>query len=94
MQLMGIKEYAISRNLSENLVYKLAREHKIAAGQEGRTWILDAERCDEYFLQLTTPQPRPQMCKTKGNPNFNFHEALRQARADMKKAEARACGGM
>lgn len=91
MQLMGIKEYATSRNISEQMVRKLAKERKIAAGQEGRKWILDAERCDEYFMKLTTPQPRPQMCKTRGNPNFNFHEALRQARAELKQAETRAC---
>lgn len=89
MQLMGIKEYAASRNISEKLVRQLARERKIAAGQAGRKWILDAERCDEYFVRLTTPQP--QASRIKGNPKFNFKEALRQARANLRAEVMAQC---
>ena len=73
MLLMSIKEYAESRNVNDKVLRKLIAEGKIAAGRVGRKWILDVDRVDAFFKELTTPKPLP-----KATKEFDFIAALRE----------------
>lgn len=54
--LMGIAEYAAARNISQKMLRRLIKAEEIAAGKCHGKWLLDVERVDEYFRQLTTPR--------------------------------------
>lgn len=71
MLLMSIREYAESRNVNDKVLRKLIAEGKIAAGRVGRKWLLDVDKVDAYFEELTTPKPMPQASK-----GFDFMAAL------------------
>lgn len=44
--LMGITEYAKSREISPRFLYKLITQGKVPAGREGRKWLLIPEKVD------------------------------------------------
>lgn len=81
MLIMSIKEYSISRNVSNKLIRKLIADGKIAAGRVGRKWLLDVDKVDSYFKNITTPAPR-----YKATKGFDFMAALKQAQANIKGA--------
>lgn len=83
MLLMSIKEYSATRNVNDKILRKLIAEGKLAAGKIGRRWMLDADRVDAFFTELTTPKKVPQA--TKG---FDYMAALGELR---RKARA-SCG--
>ena len=56
MLLMSIKEYAESRNVNDKVLRKLIAEGKIAAGKVGKKWLLDVDRVDAFFKEITTPK--------------------------------------
>ena len=53
--LMSIAEYAAARNVSQKMLRRLIKAEEIAAGKCYGKWLLDVERVDEYFRELTTP---------------------------------------
>lgn len=90
LQLMTINQYAKSRGVSDKLIRRLIVQHEIAAGRVGRKWLLDVERVDNYFRELTTPSVQ----MVKHNPKFDFHAALdkmkRETLARIARKEGKA----
>ena len=83
MLLMSIKEYSVTRNVNDKILRKLIAEGKIAAGKIGRRWMLDADRVDAFFIELTTPKRTVQ-----ATTGFDYALALGELR---RKARA-SCG--
>ena len=78
LQLMSINQYAKSRGVSDKLIRRL-----------GRKWILDVEKVDNYFREITTPKPM-----LKHDAAFDFHATLEKMRREtmesIKRKEVKA----
>ena len=57
MELMGIKEFSESRNISDKMLRELIKQGKVSAGRYGRKWLLVADVVDQ---QLRKCSHRPQ----------------------------------
>lgn len=83
MLLMGIKEYAMSREISDKLVRKLVVEGAISFSRAGRKYMLVPEVVDEQIKKIFSPEPKklevaiPKQKVKKGS----FHAALAALRA-------------
>lgn len=87
IKLMGIREYAETRNVSDKLIRKLIDQKKLFAGKVGNKWLLNVERCDKFFEELTTP-PEPKV--VQGTAKF---DAMAMLDAMEKRCLDRAKGG-
>lgn len=75
MLLMGIKEFAQSRGLSDKRLRRLISEGKISAAKDCGKWLLVAEVVDRQLMELFAPPPMIQVPRIKGS----FREALKAA---------------
>lgn len=75
MLLMGIKEYAESRSISEKLVRKLMLAGQIPFGKSGKKYLLVPEAVDEQIKVLFTAKEEVEK-KKRATPNA-FHAALK-----------------
>lgn len=85
IKLMGIREYAETRNVSDKLIRKLIDQKKLFAGKVGNKWLLNVERCDKFFEELTTP-PEPKV--VQGTAKFDamaMLDAMKKRRLDRAK---------
>ena len=87
IKLMGIREYSETRNVSDKLIRKLIDQKKLFAGKVGNKWLLNVERCDKFFEELTTP-PEPKV--VQGTAKF---DAMAMLDAMEKRCLDRAKGG-
>ena len=87
IKLMGIREYAETRNVSDKLIRKLIDQKKLSAGKVGNKWLLNVERCDKFFEELTTP---PETKVVQGTAKF---DAMAMLDAMKKRCLDRAKGG-
>lgn len=86
MLLMSIKEYSATRNVNDKLIRKLLAEGKIAAAKLGRTWLLDSDKVDAFFDELTTPKRQEQKPTTQ--KGFDYMAAL----GELKRRAKASCG--
>lgn len=74
MLLMGIREYAESRSISEKLVRKLMLAGQIPFGKSGKKYLLVPEAVDEQIKAIFTA--KEEVKKKRSMPNA-FHNALK-----------------
>lgn len=55
MELMGIKEFSESRNISDKMLRELIKQGKISAGRYGRKWLLVADVVDQQLREMFAP---------------------------------------
>ena len=55
MLLMGIKEYAESRSISDKMLRELIKQGKVSAGRYGRKWLLVADVVDQQLKEMFAP---------------------------------------
>lgn len=82
IMLMGIAEYARERNISQKMIRKLISNDEIAAGKCHGKWLLDVERVDEYFRNLTTPH------KQAKQKQEDFLEKIKALKAEGRRKRA------
>ena len=86
---ISFADFAKSRGVSDKLIRRLIVQHEIAAGRVGRKWILDVEKVDNYFREITTPKPL-----LKHDAAFDFHASLEKMRREtmesIKRKEVKA----
>lgn len=75
MLLMGIREFAQSRGLSDKRLRRLIMEGKVSAAKDGGKWLLVAEVVDKQLMELFAPAPMAQVPKLKNG----FRAALKAA---------------
>lgn len=75
MLLMGIREFAQSRGLSDKRLRRLIMEGKVSAAKDGGKWLLVAEVVDKQLMELFAPAPMVQVPKLKNG----FRAALKAA---------------
>ena len=83
MLLMGIKEYAVSRSLSDKLIRKLVADGVVSFNRSGRKYLLGPDVVDEQIKKFFSPQPEPEPQEPKA-PKIkvgSFHAALKALRA-------------
>lgn len=78
MLLMGIKEYATSRRISDKLVRKLVTDGMVSSGKSGRKYLLVPEVVDEQIKKIFAVKPEQKTIPKikKGG----FHDALKTLR--------------
>lgn len=54
-ELMGIKEFSESRNISDKMLRKLIKQGKVSAGRYGRKWLLAADVVDQQLREMFAP---------------------------------------
>lgn len=82
MLLMGIKEYAVSRSISDKLIRKLVADGVVSFSRSGRKYLLVPEVVDEQIKKFFSPQPEPQPQEPPAPkiPKCGFHAALKALR--------------
>lgn len=55
MELMGIKEFSESRNISDKMLRELIKQGKVSAGRYGRKWFLVADVVDQQLKEMFAP---------------------------------------
>lgn len=75
MLLMGIREFAQSRGISDKRLRRLIMEGKISAAKDCGKWLLVAEVVDKQLTELFAPPPMVQVPKLKNG----FRAALKAA---------------
>ena len=55
MELMGIKEFSESRNISDKMLRELIKQGKISAGRYGRKWLLVTDVVDQQLREMFAP---------------------------------------
>lgn len=74
MLLMGIRQFAQSRGISDKRLRRLIMEGKISAAKDCGKWLLVAEVVDKQLMELFAPPPM-QVPKLKNG----FRAALKAA---------------
>lgn len=82
MLLMGIKEYATSRSISDKLVRKLVVEGAVSFSRTGRKYLLVPEVVDEQIKRIFSPKPKsqPPELEVPKIVKSSFHAALKALR--------------
>lgn len=75
MLLMGIRQFAQSRGISDKRLRRLIMEGKISAVKDCGKWLLVAEVVDKQLMELFAPSPMMQVPKLKNG----FRAALKAA---------------
>lgn len=55
MELMGIKEFSESRNISDKMLRELIKQGKVSAGRYGRKRLLVADVVDQQLREMFAP---------------------------------------
>ena len=55
MELMGIKEFSKSRNISDKMLRELIKQGKVSAGRYGRKWLLVSDVVDQQLREMFAP---------------------------------------
>ena len=58
MELMGIKEFSESRNISDKMLRELIKQGMVSAGRYGRKWLLVADVVDQQLREMFAPPAR------------------------------------
>lgn len=84
MEILTIKQYAESRQLSDKLIRRLILSGDIPAGKCGNKYLLNGAKVDEFFVNLTTATlktPAPTISRSRRKNNTaELDEMLAQAR--------------
>ena len=55
MELMGIKEFSESRNISDKMLRELIKQGKVSAGRYGRKCLPGADVVDQQLREMFAP---------------------------------------